>query len=131
MRIVKLGTRPPTGFATLDDVRRFFFTEIRERNPPGRFDVTPGRIAQNGLELDEALVFTYRARVVFTARAGSGLLPNVDEDRHEYPSYFVVEYDTLREADEDVHDIERQYNEAMGARLNVVETQGWNRLSDS
>ncbi len=131
MRIVKLSTNPPTGFATLDGVRRFFFTDIRERKPPGRFDVTPGRIAQDGLVSGEALVFTYKARVVFTARVGSGLMPNEDEERQQYPSYFVVDLATLREADEDFHDVERQYNEATGAGLNLVESQGWNRIPDS
>ena len=131
MRIVKLSTNPPTGFATLDDVRQFFLTDIGQRTPPGRFDVTPGRIAPEKLDLGEALVFTYQARVVFTARAGSGLIQNEDERRQTYPWYFAVDLATLHEADEDFHAVERQYSEAMGADYNLADNQGWNWLPDS
>ena len=131
MRFIKLSTNPPTGFATLDDVRRFFLADIRQSNPPGKFRVTPGRITQGGLEPGEALVFTYQTRVVFTARAGSGLVPNEDEQRQTYPKYFVVDLATLREADKELQDLERQYNEATGTGLNLAVSQGWNTVPDS
>jgi len=128
MRIVKLSQEE---FATLDCVRRFFMDEIRHRTPPGKFRVTPGRIARAALEFGEPLVFTYEARVVFTALAGSELLSNDDQQRQKYPSYFVVDLETLREADDDFHDVERQYNALTGADINLVKSQGWNRLDDS
>lgn len=128
MRIVKLSK---TEFATLDKVRSFFFGKIRNRTPPGKFDVTLGRIAQDGLEPGEPLVFTYQARVVFTALAASELVPNDDDETQKYPSYFVVDLDTLCEADKDFHDVERWYNDATGDGVKLVESRGWNRLLDS
>src|ERR1700694_116898 len=99
MRFVKLAE---SELETLDDVQRFFRAVIPRRQPPGKFRVTPARIAQDGLECDEPLLFTYHARVVFTARAGSGLVRNDDEERERYSHYFVVDLATLCEADEDL-----------------------------
>lgn len=133
MRIVKLSKEE---FGTLQDVRSFFLDKddkdgIRRRKPPGKFRVTKGRIAPGALEVGEPLVFTYEARVVFTARAGNKLVPNNDQEREKYPSYLVVDLDTLCEADEDLHDVERQYIDATRAGVNLVRSQGWNGLVDS
>jgi hypothetical protein len=130
MRIVKLSDAE-TGLGTLDGVRRFFLEELRHRMPPGKFQVTPGRIAQDGLSPGELLLFTYRARIVFTARAGSGLEPSHGDESQKYPHYFLVNLATLREADEDFHDVERWYIEATGADVHLVQSQGWSRLPDS
>ena len=126
MRIVKLAKTEEKRFATREGVRRFFLNEIGRRKLRGKFYVTPGRIAPDGLRPGEQLVFTYQARVVFSARAESRLLPNDDaeQEHQKYPNYFVVDLATLREADEDVHDIEREYNIPLGGR-------GWNTLPDS
>ena len=71
MRIIKLSKEQ---FPTLNDARRFFRQELKGRNPPGKFRVTPGRIARkNGLQPAEPLVFTYDAQIIFAARAKSGL----------------------------------------------------------
>jgi len=126
MRFVKLGKEE---FQTLDDVRRVFRQDLPARDPPGKFRVKP-RHSHDKLAVGEPLVFTYQARVVFTARAGSTLLPNEDDEREKHPGYFVVNLATLREADEDLHDVERQYNEAAGTDVGLV-GQNWNRLRDS
>ncbi len=130
MRIVKLSDLDPS-FDTLDGVRAFFFHEIWKRTPPGRFRVTRGRIAQAGLKPGEPLVFTFRRRVVFTARAETELLPNDDEERQKYPSYFVVNLDTLREVDGDLRDVQRQYAKGTGEAIVLVGSRGWNTLPDS
>src|SRR5579884_3427730 len=127
MRFVKLARGE---FGTIDAVRRLFREVIPKRTPPGKFRVTPGHIARDGLKPDEPLVFVYRTRVVLTARADSELLPNDDEERQRCPSYFVVNLDTLSEADVDLYEVERQYNEAAGADVGLV-GQSWNRLPDS
>ncbi len=131
MRIVKLSQTEPIGFATLDKVQSFFQDEIWRRMPPGKFHVTPGRIAQDELAPGEPVVFTYHGRVVFTARAASGLVPNDDHERQRFPSYFVVDRATLRDADEELHNVEQWYNAATGEDKNLVATQGWNKLPDS
>ncbi|HYV37563.1 MAG TPA: HNH endonuclease [Gemmataceae bacterium] len=130
MRIVKL-TNAEARFTTLDGVRRFFLEEMPSRTPPGKFRVTPGRIAKDGLEPGEPIVFTFQARVVFTARAASGLLSNDDEESEKYPTCFLVDLSTLCEANEDFHDVERRYNQAASASVILVESQGWNSLPDS
>jgi hypothetical protein len=96
MRFVKLGK---VEFKTLDDVRRVFRQDLPNRKPPGKFRVKP-RHANDKLAFDEPIVFTYRARVVFTARAGSTLLPNDDDEHEKHPGYFVVKLATLREVDQ-------------------------------
>lgn len=128
MRIIKLSKDE---FPTLDRVRDFFWDEIRQLTPPGKFEVTHRRIAQDGLAPGEHLVFTYQTRVVFTARAESDLRPNDDEEQQKYPSYFLVNLATLREADKDLHDVERWYNDATDDGVKLVGNQGWNILLDS
>jgi len=130
VRIVKLSNAE-IEFATLDGVRRFFLEEMPVGERPGKFRVTRGRITKDGLEPGEPLVFTYEARVVFTAYAGSGLLPNDDDYSKRYPHYFIVDLATLREADEDFYDVERRYNKATGTSLKLVKSQGWSRLPNS
>ncbi len=127
MRVIKLGDE----FPTREDALRFFRTELWERTPPGKFRVTAGRIAAGALEPREPLLFTHCGRVLFTARAGSGLVDNDDGERDRYPSYFVVDRESLREVDEPVVVIEEQYNAAAGTAVNISRSQGWNRLEDS
>jgi hypothetical protein len=128
MRIVKLSTAE---FPTLADVKRFFLADISLRTPPGKFRVPPGWIAEDKIEPNEPLVFTYETKVVFTARAGSGLLQNEDDQRARYPSYFVVNLTTLRTADRRLEDVEREYNSETSANIKMHGSQGWNRLPDT
>ncbi len=130
MRIVKLSKKDPD-FTTSGDVRKFFNEVIKHRKPPGRFRVTANKIKQNGLSYGEPLLFTYQARVVFTARAGSGLLPNDDEGHLRYPNYFVIDISTLEEADEDFYLVEKKLHKATGDKSNLVRSQAWNYIPDS
>src|SRR5687767_14546303 len=114
MRIVKLSDVEPR-FATLDGVRSFFFEVLPPRTPPGKFFVTPNRISPDGLNSGEPLIFTYKARVVFTAHAGSELVRNDGDNSQTHPHYFIVDMATLREADEDLNEWERWYREVSGA----------------
>ncbi|MBF0259510.1 MAG: hypothetical protein HQK62_11835 [Desulfamplus sp.] len=125
MRIVKLSKKDPD-FTTHVDVRAFFYEVIKNRKPPGRFRVTANKIRQDGLYHGEPLFFTYQARVVFTARAGSGLLPNDDEGHLKYPNFFVIDISTLEEADEDFYRVEKLLHKATGDTGNLVRSQAWN-----
>ncbi|WFU49148.1 hypothetical protein [Sinorhizobium terangae] len=128
MRIVRLSTRE---FPDLESVRAFFQSELPSRTPQGRFFVTADRIARTrGLAPSDYLVFTFKGRIVFTARSGSRLLPNAFEHRETHPYYFVLELDTLRETDVDVEELEHRYNGTGRGPINVA-TQGWNRLPAS
>ena len=73
MRIIKLSNQDPS-FKTLEDVRQFFFDEMKHRTPPGKFKVTANKIRHDQFFSGELLVFTYQARVVFTAKSASELL---------------------------------------------------------
>jgi hypothetical protein len=128
VRFVKLS-KEDSSFASLDDVRHFFFHEIPHRTPPGKFRVTPRRISPERLHSGEPLVFTYQGRVVFTAKARSGLLPNEDEEYRKYPRYFVVDLTTLCEANEDLSQVQEQL-EAIGLSGSLF-SEGWNIFPDS
>ena len=127
MRIVKLSKQISP---TRDSVRHVFLNEIPRRKPSGKFRVTSRRIAQDALDRGEPLVFSYQSRAMFTANAGSELIPNDDEARTTYPNYFIIDLATLQEADEDLHNVERRYNEVAVTGVNIVNTRGWNRLLD-
>ncbi|MBZ9960617.1 hypothetical protein [Mesorhizobium sp. BR1-1-14] len=129
MRIVKLSTAE---FPDLGKVREFFQSKLEARAPQGKFRVTAARISrQKGLDPDDYLVFTYKGRVVFTARSGSRLLPNPDGIRETHPYYFIVALGTLRESDVSVEELERRYNLGEERSVNVASSQGWNRLPAS
>jgi len=130
MRIIKLSNKD-RDFATYGDVRSFFYEVVKHRKPPGRFRVTANKIKKDGLFHGEPLLFTYQARIVFTARTRSGLLPNDDEGHLKYPSFFVIDISTLEEADEDFYQIEKQLNEVTGKTSHLVRSQAWNPIPDS
>ncbi len=127
MRIINLS---PEMFNSHDDMRRFFHEELLTKTPPGKFRVTQRKIAQDGLKSGEQLIFTCWNRVVFTARTESGLLPNDDEGRVKYPSYFVLDLKSLCEADEAIDDINQQYKGLSGDSKSFT-SSGWPHLTDS
>jgi hypothetical protein len=127
MRFVKLSD---SEFCTLDDVRRFFFDEIQHRTPVGKFRIPKGHIARDRFRRGEPIVFTYNRRVVLTARAGSSLVPNDDEDQQRYPVFFVIDLTTLRDADVDLQNVQQWFNESTDACINLI-GQGWNTLPDT
>ncbi len=128
MRFVKLSNEDPD-FTTLDGVRDFFLKKIPQRTPPGKFRVTPRRISPERLHPGEPLVFTYQGRVVFTAKAGSGLLRNEDEEYQRYPRYFVVDLTTLCEANEDLSQVQERLK-AIGLSGSLF-SEGWNIFPNS
>ncbi|NIP22739.1 MAG: hypothetical protein GWO38_02710 [Phycisphaerae bacterium] len=58
MRIVKLSEDI---FPELEDVIVFFRDYLPERTPPGKFRITEGRIAQDGLEPGERFYINFNA----------------------------------------------------------------------
>jgi hypothetical protein len=132
MRVVKLSSEE---FQSPNNVRRFFVQELSRRTPPGKFRVTPGRIARkDGLRRGEFLLFTHKAQIVFTACANSGLVDNLndtDDMREKYPCYFIVDLGTLQEAEVRLDEFENWYRNLSGKHDKLVRSQGWNRLDDS
>src|SRR5438874_2374672 len=115
MRIVKLSTGE---FPNASNVRQFFLEDLPKRNPKGKFRITPGRIAQLGD--GERLIFTHKARVVFTGLASSNVLESSDDQRQKYPFYFTVDLPSLKQCDEDGNEFERRYNALNKSSTNII-----------
>jgi len=80
MRIIKLSSKDPD-MQTKADVRTFFDDYLpREASPAGKFLLTRGRIAEDGLSIGEKLVFSYHPKLVYLGHAASGVAPNTEPD---------------------------------------------------
>ncbi len=121
MRVVKLSKEE---FSELEDVRRFF-RNLLKRNPPGKFRITKGRIAKNALEPGEKILFSYSRRVYFIAQSASSRLKNEDKYQNKYPSYFLLDMDTLHPVDISLFDVEKRYHQETGETKHLVQAQGW------
>src|SRR5262245_37083906 len=107
MRIIKLSTDE---FETFEKVETFF-TQLSSRTPIGKFRITKGRIAKDGLQIGEKLLFSYRTRVCYFAEAASGVFKNLDEYSEEYPHFFQVNVATLRPASISLYEVEKTLRE--------------------
>lgn len=81
MRIIKLSTDE---FPTVENLLQYFFAELPSRNPKGQFLVTPDRIALDAFNLGERLVFTHKAKVVFSAISKTSLIPYDGKEKIKY-----------------------------------------------
>jgi len=127
MRIVKLSEEK---FPKLQDVEKFFRNRLPHWNPPGKFRITEGRIAKNGLQPGEEVLFSYNGMIYYIARSATGRLRNEDEYQNEYPFYFLVEMDTLRAVEITLHDVEQRYHKESGETKSLVQTQGWPKIEN-
>jgi hypothetical protein len=118
MRIVKLSSEYE--FANVDEVDDYF-ENIGSRNPPGQFRITEGRIAADGLEIGERLIFSYQAAVYYIAQAASGRKNNSDELHVDYPYFFLINLDTLHRIEPISFDEIRQ----LLGQLHWGRGQGW------
>lgn len=94
MRVVKLSQE---NFHDIEAVVQFFEVELPTRNPPGLFCFT-NQIAENGLQVGELLLFTYRGRVRYIGRVQCGRRPNTCLPQNGYPNCFIVKPNTLKPA---------------------------------
>ena len=127
MRIVKLSEDI---FPDLESVMVFFRDYLPERNPPGKFRITEGRITEDGLEPGEEILFSYNGRIYFRAQSATGRLKNEDEHQNEYPFYFLVDMDTLRPVGISLHDVEQRYHQETGETKSLVQTRGWPKIEN-
>ncbi len=127
MRIIKLSVDV---FETFDEVVSFFGEYLPERDPPGKFRIPKGRIAEDCLGDGEPLLFSYESAVVFTARAASGRCRNGDEYSDEYPFYFQVDMRTVRRTDVSLAEVEARLR-TTGVTKQIVQSQGWPTIPDS
>jgi hypothetical protein len=131
MRIIKLSSKDPA-MRTEADVREFFEDYLpHEASPPGRFQLTRGRIAEDGLSIGEKLVFSYQSKLVYLGHAASGVAPNAEPDNGESPSFFLVDAQRIYRARGTLRDFEDALREKGLLQKNIVKSQGWPTLEDS
>ena len=90
MRIIKMSTKI---FEEEEEIHSYFNEELRSRarsEVGGKFRIPAGQIAEDGLEDDEPLFFSYNTVVLYSAKASSGRRTNDDDESEEYPFYFNV-----------------------------------------
>ncbi len=127
MRVVKLSEKI---FPKLEDVMVFFRDCLPERDPPGKFRITKGRIAQDGLEPEEEILFSYNGRIYFIAKSKTVRRKNEDKDKNEYPFYFLVNMNELHSVNISLHDVEQRYHQETGETKSLVQTQGWPKIEN-
>ena len=131
MRVIKLSSDDPD-MRTEEDVRWFFEDYLpNEASPPGRFLLTHGRIAEDGLSIGEKLVFSYRSKLVYLGHAASGTAANSNPNESENPSFFLVDVERIYPARGTLRDFEDAVREKGLHQKNIVKSQGWPRLEDS
>jgi len=127
MRIVKLSEKI---FPELEDVMEFFKNSLPNWNPPGKFRITDGRIARDGLQPGEEVLFSYSGIIRYIARSATGCRKNEDEYQSEYPFYFLVEMNTLQSIEISLRDVEQRYHHETGETKSLVQTQGWPKIEN-
>jgi hypothetical protein len=123
MRIIKLSHRDKD-FPNRKSVDYYFLHKLSNRNPAGKFLLTKGRIAKDGIEIGEQLIFSYKTEILYMALSASGRIENLDEDVDMYPFYFLIDMDSLTPAKGNLSDIESLCVDA-GINKNIVRAQGW------
>lgn len=115
-------------------VDSYFHQVLQERTPSGQFLLTRGRIAEDGIQPDERIIFTYLGEVVYQARSLTGRLKNSDETESErYPHYFCVNIDSIQEGTKSLHDLENELKDTnlISTDQNLVKSQGWPIIKES
>jgi hypothetical protein len=73
VRLIKLSTNEFPGEANL---LTYFAQELQDRKPPGLFRLPTGWIGKDALHEGETLLFSYRNRLRFVAKAKTGRMDN-------------------------------------------------------
>jgi hypothetical protein len=128
MRIIKLSDKDKD-FPTRESVDYYFQHKLPNRNPPGKFLLTKGRIAKDGIESGEQLIFSYKTEILYISLSASGRLDNFDKDADTYPFYFLVDIESITPARGFLSDIESICLEAE-INKNIVRSQGWPRIQE-
>ena len=130
MRIIKLSPEDMS-FPDRRSVDMYFEQRLPNRIPEGQFFITKGRIARNGVEKGELLIFSYRNEIVYIAKAKSPRFTNQGVEKSTYPHYFCVDCSTIEKGRGNLAELEQALRGINASSKNLVKAQGWPRLDDS
>ncbi len=113
--------------STLAEVDKFFRNILPSKEPPGRFNITKGMIAADGMEPGEKIVFSYDTQCVYIASTKSGRLD--DTSNYDYPHYFIIDVEKIIPAKGQLVDLETKLHELGVLEPNAtIMSRGWRRL---
>jgi hypothetical protein len=130
MRIIKLSPFDED-MKTLVDVHAYFNKKLLSRSPQGSFLLTKGRIAKNGIEPGELLIFSYKGNIVYLAFSASGRIDNQGDEAEEYPYYFCIDIDSIVPGKGHLKDLEQDFNRLGITKKHLLNTQGWPIIRES
>ena len=103
MRLIKLSTDE---FADEDVLQTYFADELRKRTPKGLF-IFGKQIAPNGIKPGETILFSYRNKLRFVAKAKTGRKKNIYRSIDTYPNCFEIKM-PVRKANIALEEVERK-----------------------
>lgn len=132
MRVIKLSPNDPD-MKTRKKVDQFFLTELPKQERKGRFFFPKGRIAKNGIQPGEWLIFTYLGNIVYTARSASHRLENkgIDAQQYQYPFYFCIDTSSISSAQGSLSGLEEALRSKGLLNRNLVKSQGWPIIAET
>lgn len=127
MRIIKLSN-DDRDFNEDKDVANYFEIKLLNRNK-GKFYLTKGKIAKkDGLFIREPIVFSYKKKIVYVARADSVVKPNEEPQPDKYPYYFDINLDSIVRGKGTLASLEKELFDK-GLYTNKIDgSQGWNKI---
>jgi len=126
MRLVKLS---PSVFKNESELQDFFDNGLGNQKPKGLFIFRGRHIAPNGLYPGETVLFSYRNKLRFVAKAETGRKDNVYGKRKKYPYCFVVKLPvrktcvSLEEVERKLH-IQADFQKSLSGQV-------WTKIADS
>jgi hypothetical protein len=127
LRLIKLSTDE---FPEEAEIQAYFVKELQGRNPTGLFRFPKGWIGENNLSEGETLLFSYRNKLRFVAKAKTGRMDNTYMPHQDYPFCFEINMKTLRNADIPLDEVEHQLRTHAGLQKSL-HAQGWTMIPDS
>ena len=140
MRIIKMSKKHE--FPSRKTLENYFKTKLFDREIIGRFNLTKGRIRKSGPEAlveGELLLFTWDTELVRIGRTLSqqifcddGYEKTSKGELKKYPSYFVIDMDSLRVPKEILFqtDLDNILSEISGREIKT-KNQGFNWIQES
>ena len=132
MRIIKLSPND-IDMQSFQMVQEYFEKKLHKEYR-GRFLLTQGRIASDGIMPGEKLVFSYKGNIEYLGIATSerrNYTGTQDWPPQEYPFYFLVDTDQIYRGKGSLAQFEDELRKQGLHEKNIVQSQGWPHVQDS